>query len=73
MTTCFTSLAERLLRRVGVENAGERAVLEARVLVASAEAAVRLMLAEPGSWTPVALGRLIGSGAARAHAAYAKA
>ena len=72
-TAGIASLAEQLLEAAGVEDAGRRAALEARVLVASAEAAVRLMLAEPGVWTPKALGRLIGGGAARAHAAYADA
>lgn len=71
-TAGIASLAEKLLRDAGVKDAGRRATLEARVLVASAEAAVRLMLADPRNWSPQALGRLIGAGAARAHAAYAE-
>jgi hypothetical protein len=67
----IAGLAEELLAAAGIEHyAARRAELEAHVLVATAEAAVRLMLTNPGVWTPEMLGRLLGHASAAAHSAY---
>jgi AcrR family transcriptional regulator len=64
-------LAEGLLRQEGLgADAARRAALEGRVIVAAAEAGVRLMLEQPEAWTPEELGELLGCGLARAHAAF---
>jgi len=64
-------LAEAVLEGEGVgADAGRRAGLEARLIVAAGEAGVRLMLEEPGAWEPDELGRVLGRGLALAHPAF---
>lgn len=65
----ITQMAEPMLVSMGVEDAARKAPVLSELIASTAEAGVRLLLAEDGAWTPSELARLLARVVARGPAA----